>query len=94
LVTPLTGGDIDLRVLASAAMRELVRCECLLRFEVPIHDQPGALSAVADVLASEGASIVDLSRDRLSLSLNPKARRWNSSLRQRTAGMAPACLRR
>lgn len=72
VVTPLTGGNIDLRMLASVAMRELVRCERLLRFEVPIHDQPGALSALADVLASEGANVVDLSHDRLSLSLNPK----------------------
>jgi threonine dehydratase len=72
VVTPLTGGNIDLRMLASVAMRELVRCDRLLRFEVPIHDRPGALSALVDVLASEGANIVDLAHDRLSLSLNPK----------------------
>jgi threonine dehydratase len=72
VATLLTGGNIDLRMLASVAMRELVRCERLLRFEVPIHDRPGALSVLVDVLAREGANIVDLSHDRLSLSLNPK----------------------
>jgi len=39
---------------------------------LPISDQPGALFALPAVLAREGANIVDLSHDRLSLSLNPK----------------------
>jgi threonine dehydratase len=59
-------------VLASVAMRELVRSGRLLRFEVPISDQPGALSTLTGLLGEGGANIVDVAHDRLSLSLNPK----------------------
>jgi len=72
VATILTGGNIDLRILSSVTMRELVRNGQLLRFDVPISDQPGALFALSAVLAREGANIVDLSHDRLSLALNPK----------------------
>ncbi len=72
VATLLTGGNIDLRVLSSVAMRELVRNGQLLRLDVPISDQPGALSLLATALADEGANIVDVAHDRLSLSLNAK----------------------
>ena len=72
VATILSGGNIDLRILASVAMRELVRTGQLLRFDVPISDQPGALSTLASALGDEGANIVDVAHDRLSLSLNPK----------------------
>ncbi len=72
VVTPLCGGNIDLRILSSVAMRELVRSGQLLRFDVPITDQPGALSGFSAALAEAGANILDVAHDRLSLSLNPK----------------------
>lgn len=70
--TILTGGNIDLRVLASVAMRELVRQGQLLRFAVPISDQPGATARLTTILGERGANIVDIAHDRLSLALNPK----------------------
>jgi threonine dehydratase len=72
VATLLTGGNIDLRVLSSVAMRELVRSGQLLRFEAPISDQPGAMAKLATILGDEGANIVDIAHDRLSLSLNAK----------------------
>lgn len=72
VATILTGGNIDLRVLASVAMRELVRGGQLLRLDVPISDQPGTLAALATVIGEEGANIVDVGHDRLSLAFNPK----------------------
>ncbi len=69
----LSGGNIDLRVLSSIALRELVRTGQLLRFEVPISDQPGILSELAGAIGAEGANIVDVSHDRLSLALTPKS---------------------
>lgn len=69
---PLTGGNIDPRMLASVIMRDLVRSGQLMRFDVPISDRPGALAELATVLAGEGANIVDVSHERLSLALNPK----------------------
>jgi threonine dehydratase len=72
VATLLSGGNIDLRILASVAMRELVRSEQLIRFEVAISDQPGALSLLSTALGEAGVNIVDVAHDRLSLSLNPK----------------------
>lgn len=72
VATILSGGNIDLRVLSSVAMRELVRNEQLLRFETPLSDQPGALSRLAALLGDQGANIMDVAHDRLALSLNPK----------------------
>ncbi|MDE8652167.1 threonine ammonia-lyase [Novosphingobium album (ex Liu et al. 2023)] len=52
VATVLSGGNIDLRVLASVAMRELVRSGRLLRFEVPISDAPGVLACLTGVCAA------------------------------------------
>lgn len=70
---PLTGGNIDPRMLASVIMRDPVRSDHLMRLDVPISDRPGALAELAAVLAAEGANIVDISHERLSLALNPKS---------------------
>jgi threonine dehydratase len=72
VATLLTGGNIDSRMFASVIMRALVRNGQLLRFDVPISDQPGALAVLSTILGDEGANIVDVSHDRMSLSLNPK----------------------
>ena len=72
VATLLTGGNIDSRVFANVILRDLIRQGQLLRFEVPISDQPGALATLANIVAAEGANIVDVSHERLSLALNPK----------------------
>jgi threonine dehydratase len=72
VATILTGGNIDLKVISSVAMRELVRSGRLLRFEVPISDQPGALSTLTGLLGREGANIHHVAHERLSLAFNPK----------------------
>jgi len=72
VATPLTGGNIDSRMFASVIMRDVVRSGQLLRIGVPISDPPGALAALATILAKEGANIVDVAHERLSLALNPK----------------------
>lgn len=72
VAVPLTGGNIDSRMFASVILRDLVRSGQLMRFDVPISDQPGALAALATILGEQGANIVDVAHDRLSLSLNPK----------------------
>ena len=69
---PLTGGNIDPRMLASVILRDLVRQGQLMKLSVPISDQPGALAALATTLGELGVNIVDVAHDRLALSLNPK----------------------
>ncbi|WP_296614634.1 threonine ammonia-lyase [Sphingomonas sp.] len=72
VATILTGGNIDLRVLASVAMRELVRSARLLRIQVAVPDAPGGLARLATAIGEAGANIVDVAHDRLSLALNAK----------------------
>lgn len=70
--TILSGGNIDLRMLAAVAMRELIRSDRLLRFEVPVSDRPGMLATMTGLIGERGGNIVEIVHDRLSLSLNPK----------------------
>lgn len=72
VAVPLTGGNIDARIFANVIMRDLVRSGSLMRIDVPISDQPGALAILATALAEEGANIVDVAHERMSLALNPK----------------------
>jgi len=72
VATILTGGNIDLRVLASVAMRELVRTGRLMRIAVTMADAPGGLARLATAIGEEGANIIDVAHDRMSLALNAK----------------------
>jgi threonine dehydratase len=60
----LTGGNIDLRFLASVIMRGLVRTGRIVRVTVEVHDRPGALAKVTALLAENGANILDVVHER------------------------------
>jgi threonine dehydratase len=64
----LTGGNADLRVLASALLRSLARSGRLSTLSVLLPDKPGALHALTGVLATHGANVVELIHDRIGLS--------------------------
>ncbi|SEH13010.1 threonine dehydratase [Sphingopyxis sp. YR583] len=72
VAVPLTGGNIDARIFANVILRDLIRSGALMRIDVPISDQPGSLATLATVLAEEGANIVEVAHERMSLALNPK----------------------
>ncbi|MCB0998876.1 MAG: threonine ammonia-lyase [Acidimicrobiales bacterium] len=61
----LSGGNVDLRVLASAMLRALARSGRLTTLSVSLPDRPGALHRLTGVLAAQGANVVELSHDRL-----------------------------
>jgi threonine dehydratase len=61
----LSGGNVDLRVLASAMLRALARTGRLTTLSVALPDQPGSLHALTGVLARHGANVVELSHDRM-----------------------------
>jgi threonine dehydratase len=63
----LSGGNVDLRVLASAMLRALARTGRLTTLSVALPDKPGALHRLTGVLADEGANIVELTHDRMRL---------------------------
>jgi threonine dehydratase len=62
---PLTGGNIDSRVLASVIMRGLVRDARLVRLRVTMPDVSGSLARVAAAIAAAGGNIVEVQHQRL-----------------------------
>jgi len=62
---PVSGGNIDSRVLASVLMRGLVRDSRLVRLRVAMPDVSGSLARVAGLIAQAGGNIVEVQHQRL-----------------------------
>jgi threonine dehydratase len=69
----LTGGNIDLRLLASVIMSGLVRTGRLATFRIEIPDEPGALGKLTATVGRHGGNIVELSHRRTVLAMPSKA---------------------
>jgi threonine dehydratase len=62
---PVSGGNIDIRVLASVLMRGLVRDARLVRLRVTMPDISGSLAKVATLIAEAGGNIVEIQHQRI-----------------------------
>jgi threonine dehydratase len=62
---PISGGNIDSRVLASVLMRGLVRDARLVRLRVTMPDISGSLAKVAGLIADGGGNIVAVQHQRV-----------------------------
>jgi threonine dehydratase len=62
---PLTGGNIDVRLLASTLLRGLARDGRLVALSVSAPDAVGSLSAITACIAASGGNIVEIRHDRL-----------------------------
>ena len=62
---PISGGNIDSRVLASVLMRGLVRDARLVRLRVTMPDISGSLAKVAGLIAAGGGNIVEVQHQRV-----------------------------
>jgi threonine dehydratase len=62
---PISGGNIDSRVLASVLMRGLVRDSRLVRLRVTMPDISGSLAKVASLIAESGGNIVEVQHQRV-----------------------------
>ncbi len=60
----LSGGNIDLPILAEIVQRSMVRSGRLVRLEVEIRDVPGVLADVARYIGETGANIVEVRHQR------------------------------
>jgi threonine dehydratase len=60
----LSGGNIDLLVLASIIERGLARSRRLVRLRILLPDRPGALADVTRILAETGANVIEISHER------------------------------
>ncbi len=68
----LTGGNIDMRLLATIMVRELEREDRIVAFRLTTNDRPGLLGRIASLLGDEGANILEVSHGRLFLDLPAK----------------------
>ncbi|MFN2643394.1 MAG: threonine ammonia-lyase [Burkholderiales bacterium] len=62
---PISGGNIDSRVLASVLMRGLVRDARLVRLRITMPDVSGSLAKVAQLIADAGGNIVEVQHQRI-----------------------------
>ncbi|MBV8033184.1 MAG: threonine ammonia-lyase [Betaproteobacteria bacterium] len=62
---PISGGNIDSRVLASVLMRGLVRDARLVRLRVTMPDVSGSLAKTAALIAEAGGNIVEVQHQRI-----------------------------
>lgn len=62
---PVTGGNIDTRILANTLLRAMLRDGRLLRLVMEIPDRPGVLADIARVIGEAGGNIIEVSHQRL-----------------------------
>jgi threonine dehydratase len=61
----LSGGNIDTRVLASVLLRQMVRDGRIASLRIGLPDKPGSLGDLATRIGAAGASIIEVSHQRL-----------------------------
>jgi len=62
---PVTGGNIDSRILANTLLRSLLRDGRLLCLKMEIPDRPGVLADIAQKISAAGGNIIEVSHQRL-----------------------------
>ncbi|WP_088348735.1 MULTISPECIES: threonine ammonia-lyase [Rhodomicrobium] len=68
----LSGGNIDVRMLASVLVRGLEREDKIISLRLVVDDQPGMLGRVATCLGEAGANILEVSHRRMFLDIPAK----------------------
>jgi threonine dehydratase len=68
----LSGGNIDVRMLASIMERGLEREDKIISLRLVIDDQPGMLGRVATIVGDAGANILDVFHRRMFLHVPAK----------------------
>lgn len=66
------GGNIDRRLLSTVLLRDLKREGKVAKLRVMIHDVPGVLAKVTQLIGASGADVVDIEHQRLFNNLEPR----------------------
>lgn len=62
---PISGGNINARILAHVILRSLLRDGRILRLVFQIPDRPGLLADISEKIGSYGGNIIEVSHHRL-----------------------------
>ena len=92
VIVPLCGGNIDLRMLSSVALRALIRGGSMRRLVVPVKDLPGSLAKLTRIISDHGANVIEVGHDRLSLALNAKGTVLDMTIELADAAMSDVLL--
>jgi len=68
----ICGGNIDRRMLSTVLLRSLARDGKVAKLRISIHDVPGVLSRVTQMIGAAGADIIDIEHQRLFNDLAPR----------------------
>ncbi|MFO1076741.1 MAG: threonine ammonia-lyase [Planctomycetota bacterium] len=61
----VSGGNIDRRLLSTVLLRGLLRDGKIARLRIQMHDVPGTLARITEMIGAAGADIVDIEHERL-----------------------------
>lgn len=67
----LSGGNIDVNMIARLIERGLIKTGRLLRFSTTLPDRPGALASILKIIAEERGNIISINHDRINLRIRP-----------------------
>lgn len=65
IALPVSGGNIDTRILANTLLRAMLRDGRLLRLLMEIPDRPGVLADISGIIGQAGGNILEVSHQRL-----------------------------
>ncbi|MEO6595548.1 MAG: threonine ammonia-lyase [Planctomycetota bacterium] len=68
----ICGGNIDRRMLSTVLLRSLARDGKIAKLRISIHDVPGVLARVTQMIGASGADIIDIEHQRLFNNLAPR----------------------
>ncbi len=61
---PITGGNIDMRMLATSLMRGLVRAQKIIALSILLDDVPGGLALTAQIISDYGGNVIEVQHQR------------------------------
>jgi threonine dehydratase len=89
---PITGGNIDARILSNVLLRNLLRDGRLLRLHLQIPDRPGVLADIAGKIGNIGGNIIEVSHQRLFAASSVQAAELEVMVEARDSAHADAIL--
>jgi threonine dehydratase len=66
------GGNIDRRMLSTVLLRSMKRDGKIAKLRITIHDVPGVLACVTQMIGAAGADVIDVEHQRLFNNLAPR----------------------